>query len=258
VRPAGAVASAHDDSAVTGAGSHSRTKPTYRLLKMPRFAQNSLARAGMGQLGPNIRPVPEPPPAPRGLMSVSMPIVAARVSYFEAGLEVLADLGFGGLKLAEVCSRLGVTSGSFYHYFPGWSAYTRELLNYWMHDRTLRLGEVFRRESDPRRRMQLIVREVLSLPHSAEAAIRAWASVDPGVLAVQAEVDRERFSVCYEYAFEIVHDQRQAEVFAQWAVYQLVGFEQATLERDGRDYEWMINRMLDDLEAGRFASVPRR
>jgi len=191
-------------------------------------------------------------------MSVSMPIVAARVAYFEAGLEILADLGFGGLKLAEVCGRLSVTSGSFYHYFTGWSAYTSELLSYWMHDRTIRLGEVFRQESDPRKRMQLIVREVLSLPHSAEAAIRAWASVDPAVHAVQVEVDRERFSVCYEYALEIVHDERQAEVFAQWAVYLLVGFEQSTLERDGRDYEWMSNRMLDDLEAGRFASVPQR
>ena len=191
-------------------------------------------------------------------MSVSMPIVAARVSYFEAGLEILADLGFGGLKLAEVCSRLGVTSGSFYHYFAGWGSYTSELLSYWMHDRTIKLAEAFRRESDPRKRMQLIVREVLSLPHSAEAAIRAWASVDPAVHAVQAEVDRERFGVCYEYAVEIVHDERQAEVFAQWAVYLLVGFEQATLERDARDYEWMCNRMLDDLEAGRFASVPQR
>ena len=187
-----------------------------------------------------------------------MPIVAARASYYEAGLEILAELGFGGLKLAEVCSRLGVTSGSFYHYFTGWSAYTRELLSYWMHDRTIRLSEVFRQVSDPRERMQQIIREVLALPHSAEAAIRAWASVDPGVHEVQVEVDRARFGVCYEYAFEIVHDERQAEVFAHWAVYLLVGFEQSTLERDGRDYEWMSSRMLDDLEAGRFASVPRR
>lgn len=187
-----------------------------------------------------------------------MPIVAARTSYFEAGLEILADLGFGGLKLAEVCHRLGVTSGSFYHYFTGWSTYTRELLDYWVQDRTVRLGEVFRREADPRKRMQLIIREVLSLPHSAEAAIRAWASVHPYVQAVQAEVDRARFRVCFEYAMEIVNDERQAEVFARWAVYLLVGFEQATLDRDARDYEWMSNQILDDLEAGRFADVPRR
>ena len=185
-----------------------------------------------------------------------MPIVAARNSYFETGLEILADRGFGGLKLAEVCTRLGVTTGSFYHYFTNWSAYTRELIGYWKRDRTDRLREMFSQEVDPRKRMQLIIRQVLSLPHSAEAAIRAWSSVDPGVHAVQAEVDRQRFQVCYDYALEIVKDARQAEVFADWAVYLLVGYEQAMLERDPRIYEWISNQMLDLLESGRFAGVP--
>ena len=54
--------------------------------------------------------------------------VVSREAYFETGLDVLSDLGYGGLKLAEVCNRLGVTSGSFYHYFSSWPAYTRELV----------------------------------------------------------------------------------------------------------------------------------
>jgi AcrR family transcriptional regulator len=43
--------------------------------------------------------------------------VVSREAYFQTGLDVLSDLGYGGLKLAEVCNRLGVTTGSFYHYF---------------------------------------------------------------------------------------------------------------------------------------------
>ena len=61
-----------------------------------------------------------------------MVTVASREAYFETGLEVLADRGYGGLKLAEVCRRLGVTSGSFYHYFSSWSAYTGELIEEWL------------------------------------------------------------------------------------------------------------------------------
>src|SRR6516162_8183588 len=63
----------------------------------------------------------------------------SRVAYFETGLEVLSDVGYGGLKLAEVCNRLGVTTGSFYHYFSSWPAYTRDLVSYWVQDRTVRL-----------------------------------------------------------------------------------------------------------------------
>ena len=187
-----------------------------------------------------------------------MATVATREGYFETGLGILAGRGFRSLKLAEVCRRLGVTTGSFYHYFPNWSAYTRELIAHWRQDRTVRLHELFRTEPDPRRRMAIIIREVLALPHSAESAIRAWSSVDPDVHRVQAEVDRERFDVCFEYAMEIVGDRRQAEVFASWAVYLLVGYEQANLDRDPAVYQWISNQMLDALDSGRFATVPPR
>ena len=189
-------------------------------------------------------------------MSVSMPIVAARISYFEAGLEILAELGYGGLKLAEVCGRLGVTSGSFYHYFTGWNAYTRELIGHWRQDRTVRIIEVLRAHPDPRKRIEAIIEVALSLPHSAEAAIRSWSSVDPDVLAVQREVDEQRFEILYESALDIVADTRQAQTYAAWAVYVFVGYEQATLPRDPRMFEWISKTMLDDLQAGRFADVP--
>ena len=45
-------------------------------------------------------------------------------------------------------------------------------------------------------------------------------------------------------------------MFADWCVYMLVGYEQATLPRDPRIYEWISNEMLDLLNAGHFASVP--
>lgn len=185
-----------------------------------------------------------------------MPIVAARASFFEAGLEILADLGFGGLKLAEVCSRLGVTSGSFYHYFTGWGAYTRELVDYWREDRTVRVIDVLRSQQDPRKRIEAIIAVGLWLPHSAESAIRAWSSVDPHVGAVQREVDQQRFDILYQSAMEIVHDPVQAKTYAAWAVYVFVGYEQANLPREPRMFEWISTAMLDDLEAGRFADVP--
>jgi len=136
-----------------------------------------------------------------------------------------------------------VTTGSFYHYFTGWSAYTTDLVAYWRQDRTVRVIEA-------------AIEVALSLPHNAEAAIRAWSSVDPDVLRVQNEVDRERFEILYNSALEIVGDPRQSEVYASWAVFVLVGYEQSTLPRENRAFAWISNRMLDDLAAGRFADVP--
>jgi AcrR family transcriptional regulator len=182
--------------------------------------------------------------------------VVSRESYFEAGLEVLADRGYGGLKLAEVCNRLGVTTGSFYHYFAGWPAFTKDLVAHWLQRQTLQIIEAARAEPDPRRRIDTLIEEGLSLPHGAEAAIRVWSAVDPEVYSIQAAVDQQRFDIMYESAFEITHSKRQAQMFAAWAMYLLVGYEQAVLPRDAAALEWIAGQLTDALDSGRFASVP--
>ncbi|MUL82834.1 MULTISPECIES: TetR/AcrR family transcriptional regulator [unclassified Mycolicibacterium] len=178
--------------------------------------------------------------------------VVSRESYFETGLEVLSDRGYGGLKLAEVCNRLGVTTGSFYHYFPNWASYTRELIAHWREARTLRVVEAVRADQDPHHRIQTLIGEALALPHGAEAAIRVWSSLDPDVYTVQAVVDQLRFDILFESALELVGDERNARYFAAWGVYLIVGFEQTTLPRDTDTLQWITSQMRDALESGRF------
>jgi AcrR family transcriptional regulator len=185
-----------------------------------------------------------------------MATTVTREAYFQVGLEILADLGFGGLKLAEACLRLGVTTGSFYHYFPSWSAYTQQLIAHWFagatQDRVARL----RAETDPRKRIDATIEVGLALPHGAEAAIRAWSSVDPQVRAVQAEIDRLRFEILRDSALEILHNERHAQLFANWAVYLLVGYEQCTLPADAEGLSWISRQLVAALDDGRFISAP--
>jgi AcrR family transcriptional regulator len=178
--------------------------------------------------------------------------VVSREAYFETGLEVLSDRGYGGLKLAEVCNRLGVTTGSFYHYFPNWASYTRELIAHWREARTLRVVEAVRADQDPHRRIETLIGEALALPHGAEAAIRVWSSLDPDVYTVQAVVDQLRFDIIYESALELIGDELNARHFAAWGVYLIVGFEQTTLTRDTDALQWITSQMREALESGRF------
>lgn len=182
--------------------------------------------------------------------------IVSRESYFGTGLDVLADSGYGGLKLAEVCRRLGVTTGSFYHYFPNWSAYTKDLVAHWMQRGTLQAVEAARAEEDPRQRIATLIQVGLSLPHGAEAAIRVWSSVDPHVHEVQVSVDQQRFDVLYEAAYEILEHKRRAQVFASWGVYLLVGYEQATLPSDPGALAWIALQWLASLDSDVYASVP--
>ncbi|MGV0807510.1 TetR/AcrR family transcriptional regulator [Mycolicibacterium setense] len=178
--------------------------------------------------------------------------VVSREAYFETGLDVLSDLGYGGLKLAEVCNRLGVTTGSFYHYFPNWASYTRELIAHWREARTLRVVEAVRADQDPHHRIETLIGEALALPHGAEAAIRVWSSLDPDVYTVQAVVDQLRFDILFESALELIGDEVNARYFAAWGIYLIVGFEQSTLPRDFDALQWITTQMRDALESGRF------
>jgi hypothetical protein len=80
--------------------------------------------------------------------------------------------------------------------------------------------------------------------------------LDPHVHQVQVAVDQQRFEVMYESAFEILRHKRQAQMFAAWAVYLLVGYEQATLPRDNVALRWITAQMVEALDTGRFESVP--
>jgi hypothetical protein len=53
-----------------------------------------------------------------------------------------------------------------------------------------------------------------------------------------------------------MRNKRQAQLFAAWGVYVLVGYEQAVLPRDAGALEWIAGQLTDALDSGRFASVP--
>ncbi|CAJ1505793.1 TetR/AcrR family transcriptional regulator [[Mycobacterium] kokjensenii] len=182
--------------------------------------------------------------------------VLSRQAYFETGLDVLSELGYGGLKLAEVCNRLGVTTGSFYHYFASWPVYTRDLIQHWLEERTVQHVEFVRAIPDPRQRVGSLIEIAMTLPHGAEGAIRSWSSADPRVYEVQAEVDRQRYDIVYQSAREVLQHDRQAELFANWAMYLLVGFEQVLLPRDNAAFAWIADQLLEALDSGRFATAP--
>ena len=165
--------------------------------------------------------------------------------FFDAGMEILAEDGYGGLKLADLCLRVRVTSGSFYHHFDSWQDFTRQLVEHWREERTLRVAELARAEVDPAERVELLLRFGVSLPHSAEAAIRVWSAVDPFVAEVQESVDRERLDISTEALEALTDDPNVASDIALTAFFLLVGFEQATGDHDARVLERFL-RMLQD------------
>jgi AcrR family transcriptional regulator len=169
---------------------------------------------------------------------------ASRDAYFETGLDVLASAGYGALKLSEVCRRMGVTTGSFYHFFKNWASYTEQLPEYWFDSRTRLDVAELRAESDPDKRIDRLLEYGLALPHGAEGAIRTWGSIDTDVRVVVERVDRQRYDLVYEVVADLLDlGPERAHRYASWALFLLIGYEQTTLPRDVGVLAWTAEQL---------------
>lgn len=170
---------------------------------------------------------------------------AAKVAYYEAGLHLLATRGYGALKLSQLCAQLGVTTGAFYHNFRNWKDYTDRLLQYWYDEQTARLIHLVLAESESIRRLQILLEVSSDLPHSAEAAIRVWSTIDPDVAEIQKAVDHERLDVVIKTYESIVGDHSTAVDMAHTSMYLLIGFEVAEPIRDLEVLRRALQSMID-------------
>lgn len=183
---------------------------------------------------------------------------ANRSAYLECALDVLAELGSEGLTIAELCIRLGVTKGSFYHHFSGMPEFVTALLRFWEEQRSRRLIAASEAEPDPSARAGLLMEIALGLPHAAEAALRAWGRSNGEVRATVERVDeaRERHLAASMVLFGLPPE--RAWVRARIAMAVLVGTQQRERPVDIERLRAMFAELNAELAlgGGRPARVP--
>lgn len=157
----------------------------------------------------------------------------APVTYFSAAFELLADEGYGALKLSALCRRLAVTTGSFYHHFGGWSAFVDGLLAHWEAEQTERVLRLSLAAPDAVTRVR-IMKELTTttVPHAAEAAIRMWGGGDSRVRQVQDRIDELRIAALAEVLGGVIDDQAQTRRLAVLGISIMIGWQQLRQPRE--------------------------
>ena len=167
-----------------------------------------------------------------------------REHYFEAALDLVANEGVEALTLANLCRRLGVTIGSFYHHFKGSEAFLQAFYEYWETEHAFHLADRARQEPDPAARLALLKRLSAGLPHRAEAAIRSWSRTHPDAAAAQRRVDAARIDVVVDTLRQLGLPPGRAKTLGVMAVGVLVGTQQL-----GRaDDPALMRNVFDELE----------
>lgn len=169
---------------------------------------------------------------------------ATRQAYFDQALRLLAREGRNGLRIGTLTAAVGVTSGSFYHHFGSWEGFVAALLAHWEREEVGRVVELVHAGADPVERVTLMKHLALTIPHEAETAIRAWATVDPTVEAVQRAVDRGRVQAVADVLAPVVGDAGVRERLAALGIAVLTGYQQIAGVVDVE-----LSVLLDEFEA---------
>lgn len=172
---------------------------------------------------------------------------ALRHSWFAAAYDILATQGYGALKLAPLCKKLGVTTGSFYHSFDNWQDFTDALLTHWLAERTEQIIVIARQTEDPVARLRLLARAAGEFLHRTEGSIRVWAGIDEHVASFQHKVDEERHHTVVEAMSAIVGPER-ADAYATWALSTLAGYEMLPEHQDREHLLWALETILAEAE----------
>lgn len=103
--------------------------------------------------------------------------------WIQAGYAILAEEGIKALKIDRLCSRLGVTKGSFYWHFSDMAGYRGALIEAWgelRDDDRRHFGDMT--GIPPRERLSKMMTSLISARHwTLERAMREWARTDDSV-----------------------------------------------------------------------------
>lgn len=184
-----------------------------------------------------------------------------RERWLHDGLEILAESGFRGLTIESVCTRLGLSKGSFYHHFDGMSDYRRALLSYFEERESQDFIE--RANAAPgaagESRLRYMVADVLAAEGGRpdlENAVRGWASSDPVAREYLDRIDLARVEF-FRQQFEAMGlEQQVAADFARIAHLMSMGAAQTLPPLDPPQILRLWNRLLST--AASWATPKRR
>jgi AcrR family transcriptional regulator len=171
--------------------------------------------------------------------------------YFRTALELLADGGVGALTIANLCARLGVTTGSFYAHFAGIREFHAAFLEQWEAGRVYQLEKQMACTPAPLERIELLRRLAVAVNHEAESAIRGWARTDPLVAEFQRRVDKGREDALVQAFCDIGIDKKEARVLARIGLTILVGTQQLEDTVDRKRLDRLLTEYQQWLESRR-------
>ncbi|WIM88589.1 TetR/AcrR family transcriptional regulator [Candidatus Mycobacterium wuenschmannii] len=145
--------------------------------------------------------------------------------WVQEGFRVMAEDGVKSLTLGHLCTRLGVTKGSFYWHFSDMTAYRTALIDTWavVRDEDRSFDDLV--SLPPRERLSRMMTSLVGPRHwMLERAMREWARSEPTVAAAVRASDHSVVAAVRQAFIDAGFEHDDAEMRATATFAAGIGF----------------------------------
>ena len=135
--------------------------------------------------------------------------------WFVVGLDILEKDGFARITIDNLCTRLEITKGAFYHHFKNIDGYIEALMKYWLNQNSV----------------------VINRSHKSEQVIRAWSFSNQIVKKYIQQVDDLRIDYSTKLRVQLGMSEEESKNTSVLEYAIFVGIQQLYPDINKKDLE---------------------
>lgn len=133
----------------------------------------------------------------------------SQLAWLKMGIQTLDTVGWRALKINDLCQKLKVTKGSFYHWFKSKRDYDLAVLRYWKQRFTQGFIEQAEHGKNSQEKLALLGRQCIAgaiMGNRLEFEINAWSFQDDEIKAFVTSVYEQRHQYLNQLLADIYDD----------------------------------------------------
>ena len=157
--------------------------------------------------------------------------------WFVVGLDILEKDGFARITIDNLCTRLEIPQGAFYHHFKNIDGYIEALMKYWLNQNTVQIIEDADKLATAKERMEFIGSVVINRSHKSEQVIRAWSFSNQIVKKYIQQVDDLRIDYSTKLRVQLGMSEEESKNTSVLEYAIFVGIQQLYPDINKKDLE---------------------
>ncbi|MFL0352639.1 TetR/AcrR family transcriptional regulator [Xanthomarina sp. GH4-25] len=157
-------------------------------------------------------------------------IVAQKKDWLKLGYKLFSEKGISGIVVENMAKNLNCNKSSFYWHFKTKKEFIRQMVNYWVENKTKKIIEITSAEDNASQKLNKLIEITYSkMPYlDFVFYLKRYAVKDKMISKIIDDVDNQRIEYVKELLKENGYKDKEAKIKASLLYKHLIGFYEMT------------------------------